>query len=211
MIPSAANPRHRMTSDQRRKAIVDAAVQLFAQNGFRGTTTRQIAHAVGVSEPVLYMHFQTKRDLYNAIIENMAHKAESLCSGLLSGKATDEEVFQALATEVLAWHVNDPTRIRLLLFSALEGHELSDLFYQGHIVPFLQMLASHIERRISEGAFRPVDPAIAARAFCGMIGQFGQGITVFKAPHDEEARKMIIQEMVGIFLNGMKQPEVSNR
>lgn len=210
-LPVPITPKQRMSSDQRRKAIVDAAVRLFAQNGFRGTTTRQIAQAVGVSEPVLYMHFQTKRELYRAIIESMAQgSVQSVCQAI-SQSAPDEVVFQNLAEEIFAWHVSDPARLRLLLFSALEGHELSDLFFEAHILPFMKVLATYIERRIEEGGFRRVDPATAARAFCGMIGQFGQGITVFHLRHEEEARKRIVQEMVNIFLNGMKKPEVENQ
>lgn len=200
-----------MSSDQRRKAIVDAAVQLFAQNGFRGTTTRQIAQAVGVSEPVLYMHFQTKRDLYRAIIESMAQGPAQSAAAAISSNAPDEAIFLSLAEEILAWHIDDPARLRLLLFSALEGHELSDLFFEAHILPFMSGLAAVIERRIEEGAFRRVDPATAARTFCGMIGQFGQAITVFRAPHDQDQRKRIIREMVDIFLNGMMKPESENR
>ncbi len=204
--PLSPPTRHRLPACERRKAIVDAAVCLFAQNGFRGATTRQIAQAVGVTEPVLYMHFQTKRDLYRAIIESMSAGSALADADLISNQGGDDAVFLELADEILKWYVDDPTRIRLLLFSALEGHELSDWFYQGHIVPFMKKLAGYIELRIEEGAFRNVDPVIAARAFCGMIGQFGQAITIFHTPQDEESRKKSIEEMVGIFVNGMKKP-----
>ena len=58
-----------MTATERRAAIIQAAMKLFSERGFRGTTTREIASAVGVSEPVLYQHFPSKGDLYTAIIE----------------------------------------------------------------------------------------------------------------------------------------------
>jgi AcrR family transcriptional regulator len=197
-----------MSSDQRRQAIVEAAVQLFAQNGFRGTTTRQLAHAVGVTEPVLYAHFQTKRDLYSAIIEEMAKGEDAACC---PSTTNDEDFFVFLASQILAWHTEDPTRIRLLLFSALEGHELSDLFYERHFLPFLEALSAHIAAKIAQGEFRPLDPMIAARAFCGMIAQFGQANTVFGKQWNEPERKRIVSEMVNIFLGGMRKPESENR
>lgn len=193
-----------MSSGERREAIVEAAVQLFARNGFRGTTTREIAQAVGVSEPVLYVHFQTKRDLYSAIIERMAKGGES---GGCRPAASDGEFFLNLAEDILAWHIEDPTRIRLLLFSALEGHELSELFYERHFLPFLEALSGYIAGRIEDGEFRQMDPMIAARAFCGMIGQFGQANTVFRKEWNEPERKKIVSEMVNIFLSGMRKPE----
>ncbi len=51
--------RERLTGPQRRVAILNAAIDLFASRGFQGTTTREIAAAVGVTEPVLYQHFET--------------------------------------------------------------------------------------------------------------------------------------------------------
>ena len=59
----------RMRGEERYAAIVRCAIRLFAEKGFRGATTRELASALGVTEPVLYRHFPTKRDLYNAIIE----------------------------------------------------------------------------------------------------------------------------------------------
>src|SRR5271154_1312372 len=58
----------RLDSDDRRKAIVMAAVPLFARNGFTGTTTRELAAAAGVSEALLFRHFPSKQSLYREIL-----------------------------------------------------------------------------------------------------------------------------------------------
>src|SRR6516162_9934163 len=54
----------RLDADERRKAIVTAALPLFARNGFAGTTTREIAEAADISEALLFRHFPSKRQLY---------------------------------------------------------------------------------------------------------------------------------------------------
>jgi TetR/AcrR family transcriptional regulator, transcriptional repressor of aconitase len=59
----------RLDSDDRRKAIVNAAVPLFARNGFAGTTTRELAAAAGVSEALLFRHFPSKQSLYREILQ----------------------------------------------------------------------------------------------------------------------------------------------
>src|ERR1700692_2474210 len=64
----------RMKSGERRDAIIAAAVRLFSEKGFRGATTRELAAALDVTEPVIYQHFETKRDLYRAIIETKARE-----------------------------------------------------------------------------------------------------------------------------------------
>jgi AcrR family transcriptional regulator len=60
--------RVRLGSEERRKAIVGAAVPLFARKGFAGTTTREIARSAGVSEALLFQHFPSKAALYRAIV-----------------------------------------------------------------------------------------------------------------------------------------------
>src|ERR1700744_505412 len=58
----------RLDSDERRKAIVRAAVPLFARKGFTGTTTRELAEAAGISEALLFRHFPSKQWLYREIL-----------------------------------------------------------------------------------------------------------------------------------------------
>src|SRR5580700_7448981 len=58
----------RLDSDERRKAIVAAAVPLFARRGFAGTTTRELAEAASISEALLYKHFPSKKLLYGEIL-----------------------------------------------------------------------------------------------------------------------------------------------
>jgi AcrR family transcriptional regulator len=196
-----------MTSSQRREAIVDAAVQLFAQNGFRGTTTRQIAAAVGVSEPVLYMHFETKSELYTAIIEKVVGGCgEGRVLPDLSPANDDRRFLVSLAMSIVDWHEADPGRVRLLFYSALEGHELSDIFYTRHVVPFLEAFSRYVQQRIREGAFRKVDPHLAARTFINMVVKYGADLVIFRKAADTGAnRKKTIEAMVDIFLNGVKK------
>jgi AcrR family transcriptional regulator len=58
----------RLDSDERRKAIVAAAVPLFARKGFAGTTTKELAEAAGISEGLLFRHFPSKKQLYSEIL-----------------------------------------------------------------------------------------------------------------------------------------------
>jgi AcrR family transcriptional regulator len=59
----------RLPAAQRREQLLDVAESLFAQQGYAGATTAQIAKAAGVTEPIIYRHFKSKRDLFVALIE----------------------------------------------------------------------------------------------------------------------------------------------
>jgi TetR/AcrR family transcriptional regulator len=59
----------RLPAEQRKAAVLDCACTMFATGSYRGTTTADIARQAGVTEPILYRHFASKRDLYLAVLE----------------------------------------------------------------------------------------------------------------------------------------------
>ncbi len=66
----ARHATRRLPSDERREAILDAALGVFAATSYAGATTAAIAREAGVSEPILYRHFPSKRDLYLACLDS---------------------------------------------------------------------------------------------------------------------------------------------
>jgi AcrR family transcriptional regulator len=59
----------RLPAAERRQALVDAAVRVFSARGYAGATTAEIAREAGISEPILYRHFRSKRELYLACVQ----------------------------------------------------------------------------------------------------------------------------------------------
>jgi AcrR family transcriptional regulator len=115
----------------------------------------------------------------------------------------DRGFFTRLGEFVLGCHTGESAAYaRLLLFVALEDPKLGALFYerqkQGR-----QLLARYIGRRIREGAFRPVNPALAARAFLGMVSHHGVLNLLYQDDFVRGSRKKIVEGMVNIFLRGI--------
>jgi hypothetical protein len=98
----------------------------------------------------------------------------------------------------------DPTLLRLLLFSALEGHNLSDMFFRNQHRVFYDYLAGYIERRMREGAFRRIDPLLAARAFVGLVVHHRLLHEIFKVPIKLEPADSVAQ-YVTLFLEGIRK------
>ena len=166
-----STPQTRFSSADRREQILDIATGLFAQQGFQGTTTRQIADGSGVTEALIFRHFPSKEDLYWAVIErkiNTAAPHERMRESL-EGGGSDLEVLARVALDVLDRRAKDQTLSRLLLFSALEKHELSARFFRNYIANYFEGLADFIRRGIAAGRFRRTDPLLAARGFLGMV------------------------------------------
>lgn len=162
--------RKRMKADERRQEIIRAAMEVFARNGFGGSTTREIAENAGISEAMIYSHFRNKQDLYTAIIDEKLQESEPLYYPLdaMSNK-DDPRVFMTIVSNYLRRHSEDTTFLRLLLFSALEGHELASMFVAGPVRKYFEFLADYIGERIDEGALKPINPEITSRCLLGMV------------------------------------------
>jgi AcrR family transcriptional regulator len=195
----------RLSGPERRRQIIETAAEIFARNGFRGTTTREVAAAAGVSEAAVFKHFATKEDLYAAIIETKAQIHEIVSSvGWSASRDDDAAVLRTLARELMVRVQADPTLMRLLFFSALEGHSLSDMFFRSRVRQVDDLLCHYITRRVKAGAFRPVHARLAARNFIGMVvhhmllGElFGQ-----KRP-PRLTVEQLVEQIVAVFLHGV--------
>ncbi len=203
------SPRVRFTAGDRRQQILEVASGLFATRGFNGTTTRHIAEAAHVNEALIFRHFPSKEELYWAVIDEKCRAGtwqQDLEVNLASGKS-DREIFHAIAAGILDRRRKDSSLARLLLFSALENHKLSERFFKASVAQYYERLAEYISRRIQQGAFRKVDPLLAARGFLGMINYHFQiqelyGYKKFHKYTDAQAA----ETLTDLWLHGITHP-----
>ncbi len=163
----------RMAGGERRLQILRKAMRLFSQRGFRGTTTKEIALAAGVSEAMVFRHFATKEELYSAILDHKACIHDELDPLQIVADAIkrkdDRAVFEGIALDALKQHDCDPEFQRLLLHSALEEHELAHMFWEKFVRRVYRSLGGYIRQRQRDGAIVKVEPLVIVRAFIGMI------------------------------------------
>ncbi|MFN7926704.1 MAG: TetR/AcrR family transcriptional regulator [Blastocatellia bacterium] len=211
----ADKPHARMAAEERRQQIIDVAIQLFSQKGFRGTTTKEIALAAGVNEAIIFRHFATKRELYSAIIDQKACATEIIAKQVEIAQAAeqrnDRKLFETIALHILEVHENDETFMRLMFYSALEGHELSDMFFRNQVAERYREIAQYIKQRISEGAFRKVDPNLAVRAFFGMVIHHAQTKRFFNQSLGDQkstlSNRVAAERFTDLFLAGLLNPD----
>ena len=163
----------RMAGGERRQQILGVAMRLFSQHGFRGTTTKEIAQAAGVSEAMVFRHFANKQELYSAILDSKA------CSGSLGDprefladalrRKDDRAVFAELACALMHHHESDQEFLRLLTHAALEEHELAAMFWERTIRQMYEFLGGYVRERQRDGAFRQIEPNVVVRAFLGTV------------------------------------------
>jgi AcrR family transcriptional regulator len=196
----------RFKAEDRREQILAAATDLFARQGFQGTTTREIAHRARVNEAIIFRHFPSKEDLYWAVID---HKCEQGGTPEIVAEYTSKglplaEVFAGIAGALMRLRQRDPGLLRLMLFCALEQHELSRRLFRTHMADFYNSLAQYIRKEIRAGRLRDVDPLMAARGFWGMISYHFMVQELFVAkPSAGSNVEEEIRVLVDVWLRGM--------
>jgi AcrR family transcriptional regulator len=209
----ATTPQVRLPARDRRLQIMEAAKELFARQGFEGTTTRQIAERARVNEAIIFRHFPSKEDLYWAIIDRESELAgwQPALERQLSSGESDREVFASIAEDILVGRAKDGSLSRLLLFSALENQRRSQRFFQTHVVAYYELIAGYIRERIEQGAFRAVNPLLAARGFVGMIVYHSLIQEIYGAKRYQEFDvKEVSETLTDIWLGGMAIREGQN-
>lgn len=89
-MATTSPPRRRMPAAQRRAALLDAALEVFAQHGFTEASLDDVAAAGGVSKALIYEHFATKRDLQRALLEGFMHDAlHDVASAFSAARGTE--------------------------------------------------------------------------------------------------------------------------
>ena len=149
-----------------RKAILAAAADVFAENGYRGTSLTEIANRVGMTQPGLLHHFNTKDQLLLAVVEE--HEAESEHASTMMDDLAPENFLLVESMAKLAAS-NARARLAQLLLTTLSAeaiplnHPLHEHFVQRYR-RFRRGLAALLERAVESGAIRSdIDPQEIAR------------------------------------------------
>jgi AcrR family transcriptional regulator len=115
------NSTTRQTADERREAVLAAALEAFARGGLHGTSTEEIAEAAGISQPYLFRLFGTKKKLFLATIERcMADTLELFRQA--AGQLRGQEALDAMGKAYVAMVSGDRTR----LLAQMEGYAACD-------------------------------------------------------------------------------------
>lgn len=162
----------------------------------------------GVNEALLFRHFETKDHLYAAILaerSNEVQVGEALEAMARHAEArADEAYFAEFAQRLLEWYKEQPDFLRLMLYSALEQHEMASLFRQKQVQPFYDSMVEYIRTRQREGAFRQMRAVIAVRAFIGMVAHHALVVNVFGDVQPRISNSEAVRSFTAIFLAGLR-------
>ena len=162
----------RLDRELRRAQIVEIARLLFAEGGYRPTTTRQLAQAAGVSDALMYRHFESKDDVLRAVVDQGLAGFAAMRD--VAGAGRDRPLAERLTILGRAFLDTLGAQADLLVLFVSEHQLLSD---DARLVGFIDLAASalgaELAARTEEGEIREdLDGYLFARSFMGSLVSF---------------------------------------
>jgi AcrR family transcriptional regulator len=104
----------RLPAIARREQILACALEVFARSGFHGTSMNDVAEAAGVTKPVLYQHFDSKQELFTALLDEVGHRMHSAITAATSVESDGRSQTVAGFRAYFRWVADDHDGFRLL-------------------------------------------------------------------------------------------------
>jgi len=184
-------------ADTRERILIEAS-RLLAVNGYRGTTTRDIATAVGISQPSLFFHFSTKlaivEELYRHDLTPAVHGLENL---VVSEGTTGAKLYAMISAEITRV-IDSPYDMRAhISFEALNDPDLAA--YRDLLNQFDDMTRLLIRSGQESGQFIDGDPWLAQQMVTGFLARsnlFAANEHVDRRSHPEAAASLILRSLL---------------
>ena len=155
----------RLRAAERRAQLLGVARRLFARDGYRGASMESIAEAAGVTKPVLYQHFSSKRALYSALLANDLGRLTQELEAAFSQAEDNEERLRRGFGAYLDFVDRHEDAFRLLFTEALG----LDADFQRQVTEFRRWVAARVARIIAaEAGLTPSRARALAAAIVGM-------------------------------------------
>lgn len=194
-------------SSETQDKILDAAIKHFAQYGYHGAKTADIAKEAGVSEGAVFKYYGTKKDILRGVMNRII---QEIVPGMLM--MTDEEFTDLTREEDIRRQIKLYIKVRIervlqnidpfkILMNELQYHpEILDEFKEQFILRIIKKMEQFFDVWAEKGVFRKVDPHVAARSLMGMMNIIAIESIVLKRPMDLD-REMDVA--LDIFMNGL--------
>jgi AcrR family transcriptional regulator len=198
-----------MAQPSKREQILETAGKLFMQLGFQAVSVDQIAAAVPVSKPTLYVHFADKRALFTAVVKERCERAlASLKAGIAEGHTVEESLHAfgrefldlLLSKQALQFH-------RVIIGESESFPDMAQMFFETGPQQTHGLLKDYLTQLDKKGFLTVPDPARSADLFLSMLKGYTHMkclLGIIKKEVTKEEREKLIDSAVTIFVRGHK-------
>ncbi len=157
-------PTSRLPAARRRRQLLDVALELFAARGYHTTSMNDIAEAAGVTKPVLYQHFRSKRALYLELLEDVGGRLRDVIGKATSEAPNPREQVQAGFLAYFTFVSEQRTAFQLLF----GGGSRRDLQFADAVRSVEQSIAESIAALIDVEGLEPDRRRLLAHGIVGL-------------------------------------------
>ena len=197
-MAAARSTKRRMPAPDRRQLIEDAASKLFAERGYGATTLEQVASAAGVSRPLLYKHFSSKRELH---ITLLAKHRDALLARLAQGLGAPAPLAERVPRVADSWfaYVEENPFAWFMLFRDTTGDPEIQAFYREMQATARSALAALISAEPDLGL--PEDQVEPTAEF---FRSAMTGLALWWAEHPDVPRALVVDVVVRTLSEGLR-------
>lgn len=201
----------RVKTDEKRQAIIKAAVKVFKKEGYERASMESIARKVGGSKATLYSYFKSKQELFTEAMKVTVESAVERINPLLDAESEDVQgVLGRFAEAYLAFIVSDEILpITRAIVSEGFTRGLGTALYDQGPRRGIHLMAEFLAKEMRQGRLRSADPITAALHLKGLIESDHFEAALYGAKPTRE-RKAAITDAVNVFLAAYSQQSISN-
>jgi TetR/AcrR family transcriptional regulator len=144
-----------------RRAILDAALDLFSERSFDGASTRSIAELAGVTQPLLNYHFAGKEELWRAAVDDLFERFRTSTQDRLTGLrgVDDVTIAKLMVRHFVEFSAANPQLHRIIMQESKRAGARLDWMVETHVRPLYENAVAMFERLAAQGELAPVAPA----------------------------------------------------
>lgn len=198
----------RLQAAERRASILAVAKVLFADKGYHGVSVDEIATRLAVSPAVLYRHFPSKQELYEAVLSEIACTRENYVDVVVRGPDDFGGMLARMTLMYVESVARDPDYLRMELHAALEGSQAARQFFENRWRPFADYIEFGLGELRKEGrvirANGGIDARVASLMFQGMVREALYAKIVYQADrYREYSLADLVKHLVTLFLRAV--------
>ncbi|WP_407313287.1 TetR family transcriptional regulator [Desulfosporosinus sp. SB140] len=188
--------------EERRQDILEAALKVFSENGYKGSTTAEIARQAGVAEGTIFRHFATKKELLAAVLE------PKIIEGVIvldkeHRESSPKDFFRCFLKNRLELIQENAGLFRLMFAEAQYHSEVREALFTGILGPGMSVIKPWFDKGIAQGDFKPLPFIPTMRSFMGMVMFYGVFSHVFPNLSPEKTLEEAADHISELFLHGL--------
>lgn len=198
-----------MSREDKRRRIIDAAVEVFAEKGFFGAKVSEVAKRAGVADGTIYLYFESKDDILISLFEEKMDDIIQRLTQLLDGHSDPETKMRRYIAEHLELVSEQPHLMQVLTVELRQSARFIKEYRPQGFKRYLAVIGSILEEGQAQGVFRKdLDPSIFRRALFGAIDEISLEWILRAHSGEETPRhldpKRIAEQIAEFILRGLR-------